>query len=113
MLVGVTKAAGWSSLGEYLQGLSGRVGGAGVVHVAVTVLVVVVTCLVRDQDVFVFSLVEVVVTALGFTVLILFAVPLGTVTVESGPTVDTSVNVDVSVTMLVGFSVILMVSVGV
>lgn len=40
---------------------------------------------------------EVVVTALGVTVLVFFTVPLGTVTVEKGPVVITSVDVVVTV----------------
>jgi hypothetical protein len=61
--------------------------------VAVTVLVVTPTCLVQETLVRVIVFVDVVVTALGLTVLIFLAVPLGTVTVEVGPAVTTSVEV--------------------
>jgi hypothetical protein len=59
------------------------------------------------------TLVDVVVTRLGVTVLIFLAVPLGTVTVEKGPTVSTSVEVVVVVWVIVGVSTTLIVTVGV
>jgi hypothetical protein len=53
--------------------------------------------LVQESLVRVIVFVEVVVTALGLIVLIFLAVPLGTVTVEVGPAVTTSVEVVVIV----------------
>jgi len=58
-------------------------------------------------------LVEVAVTAVGVTVLVSFAVPEGTVTVEKGPVVMTSVEVDVMVCVCVGVVKMLIVTVGV
>jgi hypothetical protein len=48
MEVGVSKAAGWTLVGEYLQGLSGLPVWAGVVQVASTVFVVVPKTLVME-----------------------------------------------------------------
>jgi hypothetical protein len=84
-------------VGEYLQGLSGWPGRPGVVQVAVTVCVVMAKNLVNEIDVFVMVLVDVVVVAGGVIVFLSFAVPLGSVTVESGPVVMTFVKVVVVV----------------
>lgn len=81
-------------------------------HVAVTVLVTIPKSFVTDIFVLVISFVVVVVTAGGVTVLIFFAVPLGTVTVENGPVVITSVDVVVIVCVSVGVVVRLNVNVG-
>lgn len=67
------------------------------VQVAVTVLVVFAKFFVRVKDVFVIVFVEVVVVGAGVTVLVFFAVPLGKVTVDSGPVVIISVEVVVVV----------------
>lgn len=69
--------------------------------------------MVRETRVFVIVFVEVAVTALGVTVLVSFAVPEGTVTVENGPVVTTSVEVVVMVCVWVGVVKILTVIVGV
>jgi hypothetical protein len=53
--------------------------------------------LVNEIDVFVMVLVDVVVVAGGVIVFLSFAVPLGSVTVESGPVVMTFVKVVVVV----------------
>jgi hypothetical protein len=68
-----------------------------VVQVAVTVCVVMAKTLVNEIDVFVMVLVDVVVVAGGVIVFLSFAVPLGSVTVESGPVVMTFVKVVVVV----------------
>lgn len=78
-----------------------------------TVLVVTAKVLVRVKEVFVIVLVEVVVVGGGVTVLVLFAVPLGRVTVESGPVVSTFVAVVVVVWVTIGVVLILNVTVGV
>jgi hypothetical protein len=113
IVVGVTSAAGCRSVGEYLQGLSGWPGRPGVVQVAVMVWVVTPNTFVNDNEVFVMTLVDVVVVGGGVTVLVFFAVPLGNVTVESGPVVMTLVNVVVVTSVLMGVEVILKVTVGV
>lgn len=113
IVVGVTSAAGWSLVGEYLQGLSGRPGLPGVVQVAVAVFVVTAKSWVTESLVLVMVLVEVVVVAGGVMVLVFFAVPLGSVTVDKGPTVMVSVSVDVAVRVSVGVEVMLKDSVGV
>jgi hypothetical protein len=77
--------------------LSGWPGRPGVVQVAVTVCVVMAKTLVNEIDVFVMVLVDVVVVAGGVIVFLSFAVPLGSVTVESGPVVMTFVKVVVVV----------------
>lgn len=113
MVVGVASAAGWSRVGEYLQGLSGFPLWFGIVHVAVTVCVTMPKSMVTETLVLVMSFVEVVVTAGGATVTIVLAVPLGAVIVEKGPVVMTSVEVVVIVWVIVGVVVKLTVTVGV
>lgn len=99
-------------VGEYLQGLSGRPG-LGIVHVAVTVLVVITRFLVVEildrVKVFVID----VVTAGGTMVFVYLAVAEGIVTVEKGPVVETMVCVCVEVAVIVGVLVTLKVAVGV
>jgi hypothetical protein len=68
---------------------------------------------VKETLVLVMVFVDVVVTGFGRMVLIFFAVPLGTVTVEKGPTVATSVEVVVIVWVTVGVVRMLSVIVGV
>jgi hypothetical protein len=84
-------------VGEYSQGLSGRPGRPGVLQVAVTVFVVTAKILVKETEVLVMILVDVVVVAGGVIVFCSFAVPLGRVMVESGPVVMTFVEVVVVV----------------
>jgi hypothetical protein len=72
--------------------------------VASTVFVVTPKPSVTESLVFVLVDVVVVVTLLGVTVLIFLAVPLGTVTVENGPVVRTSVEVVVVVCVTIGVS---------
>jgi hypothetical protein len=59
------------------------------VQVAVTVAVVTEKTLVKENDVLVIIFVEVVVVGGGVIVFVFLAVPLGSVTVESGPVVTT------------------------
>lgn len=82
-------------------------------HVAVTVLVVTANIFVRLMEVLVIVFVDVVVVGGGVTVLVRFAVPLGKVTVDSGPVVIVSTEVVVVVWVTVGVVVILKVTVGV
>jgi hypothetical protein len=96
-----------------MHGLSGWPGRAGRVHVAVTVSVMTVDTLVDDKDVLVMTLVDVVVIGTGVIVFVFFAVPLGSVTVESGPVVMTFVKVVVMVRVSTGVDVKLKVTVGV
>lgn len=76
-------------------------------------MVVTAKVLVQESLVRVMVFVDVVVTALGLTVLTFLAVPLGIVTVENGPVVTTSVEVVVTMEVEIGVSVLISVTVGV
>lgn len=78
-----------------------------------TVLVVTEKILVKLIEVLVMVLVDVAVVGDGVTVLVRFAVPLGRVTVDSGPVVMMSTEVVVVVCVTVGVVVMLKVTVGV
>jgi hypothetical protein len=113
MVVGVTRAAGWILVGEYLPGLSGRLGRPGVVQEAVVVCVMTANVLVREKNVLVMIFVEVVVVGGGVSVFVFFAVPLASVTVDRGPVVINSVKVVVVVCVSIGVEVMLKVTTGV
>jgi hypothetical protein len=68
-----------------------------VVQVAVDVEVVTAKILVSEMEVFVMTLLDVIVTAAGVMVLVVLAYPLGSVTVESGPVVRTLEKMEVVV----------------
>lgn len=69
--------------------------------------------MVKDTEVFVMTLVDVVVVGGGVIVFVFLAVPLGSVTVDRGPVVMTFTNVVVVVCVWIGVVVRLKVTVGV
>ena len=110
--VGVSIAAGWTKVGEYVHGLS-FLPGPGLMQVAVAVLVVKTSSAVTDTSDAVNVVVHVVVTGWGVRVLVRLAVREGIVKVVKGPVVLTNVDVVVAVVLIVGVVVTLNVIVGV
>lgn len=112
--MGVSRAAGWTSVGEYLQILSCLWEfQAGVVHDSVMVFVMILSSLVHVNRGTVMVCVRVVKTAGGMTVLVILAVFEGSVWVMLGSKVDVKSKVDVSVEVITGVEVILNDTVGV
>lgn len=112
--VGVSRAAIWTSVGVYAQGLSGtNCAGSGVAHVAVEVVVLTLRALVQVQMVRVMVSVLVTNTGGGLTVFVFLAVAEGLVMVVKGPIVDVSEKVEVIVEVITGVIVLLKVIVGV